>query len=261
MRWIRYDRAGAPRCGQIDGDTVREIDGTPWGEHAFNGQRTPLAGLALLPPVIPPTFYAAGVNYRRHLMSAAAARGEAYVPPTQSHIGYRAVNALVGDGAAIEIPPDSSGKVQFEGELVVVIGTRAKHLAEGDAMSCVFGYTIGNDVSERVWQKADRTFWRSKNADTFKPMGPWIETDVALSPMTTTIRLNGKVVSEFDTSDMVFGIAKTIAEITRYITLVPGDVIWMGTDDPNLDMVPGDDVEVAITGLGTLRNPVRLAAR
>jgi len=121
----------------------------------------------------------------------------------------------------------------------------------------VFGYTIGNDVSEREWQKADRTLWRAKNSDTFKPMGPWIETDVALSPMTTTVRLNGKEVAAFDTSDMLFGVAATIAEITRYNTLVPGDVIWMGTDDPTLDMVAGDTVEVEITGVGKLVNPVR----
>ena len=90
-------------------------------------------------------------------------------------------------------------------------------------------------------------------------MGPWIETDVALSPMATTVRLNGAVVSTFDTHDMVFGVAETIVEIARYITLVPGDMIWMGTDDPTLDMVAGDTVEVEISGIGVLRNPARAA--
>jgi 2-keto-4-pentenoate hydratase/2-oxohepta-3-ene-1,7-dioic acid hydratase in catechol pathway len=151
--------------------------------------------------------------------------------------------------------------VQFEGELVAVIGRKARHLAERDALSCVFGYTIGNDVSEREWQRADRTMWRAKNADTFKPMGPWIETDVDLDAMSTTVRLNGTVVSTFDTNDMVFGVAATISEITRYITLYPGDVIWMGTDDPTLDMVAGDMVEVEISGIGVLRNPVVAAAQ
>lgn len=257
MRWVRYARDGAARCGFVDGSQVREIEGEPWGTAKETAVRVPLAGLRLLPPVIPPTFYAAGVNYRKHLMSAAAKRGEPYVPPTQSHIGYRAVNALVGDGDAIVIPRDSCGKLQFEGELVAVIGRGGKHIREADALSHVFGYTIGNDVSEREWQKADRTLWRAKNTDTFKPMGPWIETDVALSPMTTTIRLSGKVVSEFDTNDMIFGVAKTIAEIARYITLVPGDMIWMGTDDPTLDMVAGDVCEVEISGIGVLRNPVK----
>ena len=261
MRWVRYERDGGPRFGMVEGERVIEVSGDPFSAHAPTGRSLALASLRLLPPVIPPTFYAAGVNYRRHLQSAAAKRGEPYTAPTQSHIGYRAANALIGDGEAIEIPADSCGRVQFEGELVAVIGRKARHLSERDALSCVFGYTIGNDVSEREWQRADRTMWRAKNADTFKPMGPWIETDVDLASMTTTVRLNGAVVSTFDTNDMVFGVAATISEITRYITLYPGDVIWMGTDDPTLDMVAGDTVKVEISGIGVLRNPVVAATR
>src|SRR5690606_9744836 len=107
-----------------------------------------------------------------------------------------------------------------------------------------------------TWQRADRTLWRAKNADTFKPMGPWIETGVDLEALTTTVRLNGKEVSRFKTNDMIFGVAATIAAITRYITLYPGDIVWMGTDEPTLDMVPGDTVEVEIDGIGILRNPI-----
>ena len=142
------------------------------------------------------------------------------------------------------------------GELVAVVGRKAKNLTEEDALSCLLGWTIGNDVSERTWQKADRTFWRSKNTDTFKPMGPWVETDVDLASMETRIRLNGREVSRFRTGDMLFGIADYLCEMSRYLTLVPGDVLWMGTEDPSLDMVPGDTVEVSISGIGTLTNPV-----
>jgi 2-keto-4-pentenoate hydratase/2-oxohepta-3-ene-1,7-dioic acid hydratase in catechol pathway len=121
-------------------------------------------------------------------------------------------------------------------------------------MSCVFGYTIGNDVSERTWQRGDRGLWRAKNADTFKPMGPWIETDADLDKMETTVRLNGKVSNHFKTNDMVFGIPQFIAEMTKYFTLWPGDVIWMGTDGTSPDLKAGDVVEIDITGIGTLRN-------
>ena len=138
----------------------------------------------------------------------------------------------------------------------MVIGRKARHLSQADALSCIFGYTIGNDVSERTWQKSDRTFWRSKNSDTFKPMGPWIETDVDLDSLVTTVKLNGAEVSRFKTNDMIFGIAEYISVMTRNLTLYPGDVIWMGTDDPTLDMVAGDTVEIGIEGLGELRNPV-----
>ena len=129
-----------------------------------------------------------------------------------------------------------------------------KHLTEANAMTCVFGYTIGNDVSERTWQKADRGLWRSKNADTFKPMGPWIETDVDIGGMETVIRVNGKETGRFSTGDMIFGVVPFIVELTKYFTLWPGDVIWMGTDGASPDIRAGDVVEIDITGIGTLRN-------
>jgi len=185
---------------------------------------------------------------------AARMLGEAPNIPQRPDMGYRAVNALIAHGESVVIPRDAT-KVQYEAELAVVIGRRAKHLSEADALSCVFGYTIGNDVSERGWQKSDRTFWRSKNTDTFKPMGPWIETDADLEAMETVVRLNGTETLRFRTNDMLFGIARYISTMTRYLTLHPGDVIWMGTDGASPDLVPGDAVEIDITGIGTLRNP------
>jgi 2-keto-4-pentenoate hydratase/2-oxohepta-3-ene-1,7-dioic acid hydratase in catechol pathway len=135
-----------------------------------------------------------------------------------------------------------------------VIGKRARNLTEAEALSCVLGYSIGNDVSERAWQKSDRTLWRAKNADTFKPMGPWIETSVDLDRLETRVRVNGRETTRFATNAMIFGVATYIATISRYITLHPGDVLWMGTDGTSPDLVAGDTVEVEITGIGTLRN-------
>jgi 2-keto-4-pentenoate hydratase/2-oxohepta-3-ene-1,7-dioic acid hydratase in catechol pathway len=124
----------------------------------------------------------------------------------------------------------------------------------------VLGYTIGNDVSERVWQKSDRTLWRAKNCDTFKPMGPWIETEVDLQALETRIRRNGEETLRFPTNDMIFGVATYLSTMSRYLTLYPGDVVWMGTDGSSPDLVANDVVEVEITGLGTLRNPFIAAA-
>ncbi len=163
-------------------------------------------------------------------------------------------------GQNVVIPRDAT-KVQYEGEIVVVVGRTARHLTEADALSCVFGYTIGNDVSERNWQKEDRTLWRGKNTDTFKPMGPWIETDVDLDAMETIVRLNGTETLRFPTNHMLFGIQRFIATMTRYVTLHPGDVIWMGTDGSSPDLKPGDVVEIELTGIGTLRNPFVLEDR
>ncbi|ODU66297.1 MAG: 2-keto-4-pentenoate hydratase, partial [Lautropia sp. SCN 66-9] len=168
--------------------------------------------------------------------------------------GYRAHNELIAHGESVMIPADATEQVHYEGELVVVIGKRAKHLSEADALSCVLGYTIGNDVSERSWQRADRTFWRSKNTDTFKPMGPWIETDFDLDKAYTTVRVDGEVKSRFRTGDMLFGIATFISAMTQYLTLWPGDVIWMGTDGTSPDLRSGQTVDVTIDGIGTLSN-------
>jgi 2-keto-4-pentenoate hydratase/2-oxohepta-3-ene-1,7-dioic acid hydratase in catechol pathway len=260
MRWVRYEAPGesVPHFGSLDesGERIREITGDLFGAQQPSGRTFAMKDVKLLAPIVPPTFYAAGVNYPTHFRTAAEKAGKPITYPKQIDIGYRANNALIGQGEAIVVPKDSSGKVQFEGEIVVVIGKKVKHLTEANALDCVFGYTIGNDVSERSWQASDRTFWRGKNADTFKPMGPWIDTDVKLDALTTIIRLNGKEESRFATNSMIFGIAKTLATMTRYLTLYPGDIVWMGTDDPTRDMVPGDVVEVEITGLGVLRNPV-----
>jgi 2-keto-4-pentenoate hydratase/2-oxohepta-3-ene-1,7-dioic acid hydratase in catechol pathway len=256
MRWIRYEHAGKTAYGILEDERVVPVEGSPFGSYRQAGGPLPRSAVRLLPPVIPPTFYAAGINYSKHITEAASLLGKTVDIPKKPDIGYRAANALIGEGEPIVIPRNSSGKIQYEGELVAVIGKKAKHLSESEALSCVLGYTIGNDVSERSWQASDRTFWRAKNTDTFKPMGPWIETDVALDAMLTKVHLNGKKVAEFQTNEMVFGIATFISAMTQYLTLYPGDVIWMGTDSPTLDMVAGDTVAVEITGIGTLTNPV-----
>ena len=119
------------------------------------------------------------------------------------------------------------------------------------------GYTIGNDVSERTWQGNDRTLWRAKNTDTFKPMGPWIETDVNPEDMTTTVKVNNEIQDQFKTNNMIFGITEYLCNMTKYLTLHPGDVVWMGTDDVPIDIKDGDIVDIEITGIGTLSNPVK----
>ncbi len=244
MRWIRFTTAGRTVYGILEGNQITEVGGDPFKGYERTQRLHALADVKIEIPVIPPTFYCAGKNYASHSADI----------PTKPDIGYRANNALIAHNENIVIPADATENVKYEGELVVVIGRRTKHLSEKDAMSCVLGYTIGNDVSERAWQRADRTFWRSKNSDTFKPMGPWIETDVDLDAMETIVRLNGKEDMRFKTNNMVFGIARYISAMTRYLTLYPGDVIWMGTNGLPPNVKAGDVVEIEITGIGTLRN-------
>ena len=255
MRWIRFTAGGRTAYGIVDGEQVAEVSGDPFAGYEPTSRRHALGAVKIEVPVIPRTFYCAGLNYGAHVIEQAQKRGIAPEFPTQPDIGYRANNALIAHGEPVVIPHDASDKVQYEGELVVVIGKRAKHLSEADALACVLGYTIGNDVSERSWQRSDRTLWRAKNTDTFKPMGPWIETEARLDAMETIVRVNGRETIRFPTNDMLFGVAKYLSTMSRYLTLYPGDVVWMGTDGASPDLASGDVVEVEITGIGALANP------
>ena len=256
MKWCRFESGGGAAYGVIEGDTVTEVTGSPFGAHARTSTTIPLNRTKLLVPVIPPTFYAAGVNYREHVTEIAHRRGVPPQFPPQADVGYRASNALVANDEPIVIPKDATEQVQYEGELVVVIGRRCKRVSEAQAFDCVFGYTIGNDVSERVWQSGDRTLWRGKNTDTFKPMGPWIVTGLDPDALRVTIRLNGKEMFSYAVKDAIFGVRQFISRMSQYLTLHPGDVLWMGTDGATENMKDGDVVEVEIPGIGVLRNPV-----
>ena len=213
----------------------------------------------LPPPVIPGNFYAAGLNYRAHI-EWANSRGGNYKVPEQADIGYRSNNALIGSGHEIVIPADSRGPVEYEGELVAVMGRTAKNVSEREALDYVRGYTLGNDVSERSWQKSDRTLWRAKNADTFKPMGPRIVPGIDPMNQVIEVRINGRTVSSYNTKGMIFSVAQYISRMSRYVTLHPDDVIWFGCDGPTVPVLQdGDLVEVANAAIGVLANRVRQA--
>lgn len=206
-------------------------------------------------------FYAAGLNFRAHVEWANARHGGNYKVPAQADIGYRSPNALILSGEDIVIPQDAPGPVEFEGELVAVIGKEIKNVSEKDALQCVAGYTLGNDVSERSWQKGDRTLWRAKNSDSFKPMGPVIVGGIDPMAQTIEVRVNGKTASSYNTCDMIFGVAHFISRMSRYLTLHRGDVIWFGCDGPTVPALqPGDLVEVVNERIGVLANRVTRAA-
>ncbi|MEC7836531.1 MAG: fumarylacetoacetate hydrolase family protein [Chloroflexota bacterium] len=259
MKWVRYQADDGVFYGVLGGDIITKTIGSPFTEFESTNQQISLDEVRILPPVIPKTFYAAGINYKKHVLEAAALLNREPNLPEKADIGYRANNAIIGHGDAIVIPKDATDKIHYEAELVVVIGKTAKNVPIQDSLQYVLGYTVGNDVSERTWQASDRTLWRAKNTDTFKPMGPWIETEADLNQMVTTVRLNGEETISFQTNDMIFGVEKYISEITKYLTLHPGDVIWMGTDGTSKNMKNGDVCEIEISGVGTLSNPVTRA--
>ncbi|WP_169543971.1 fumarylacetoacetate hydrolase family protein [Sneathiella aquimaris] len=256
MRFLRFKKDGETVYGLLEGAQVYELTGSIFSDYKKTGEIFELEDVELDIPVVPRTFYAAGLNYQTHLEKMSVAVGLDASAPGAPDIGYRANNALTAHNEPVVIPADATDQVHYEGELVVVIGKQGKYLTPETAMDIVFGYTIGNDISERSWQKSDKTMWRSKNTDTFKPMGPWIETDVDLKTMETIVRLNGKEQICFQTNRMITGIVPYLVHMTNYLTLYPGDVIWMGTEGTSPNLLDGDVVEVELTGIGTLRNPV-----
>ncbi len=257
IKWCRIELDGRPAFGIVEGGEVALVDAPPYENHARTGKRVPLASAKLLPPVMPPNFYAAGINYRDHIEWANKHLGMSLKPPAQADIGYRSANALIGSGADIVIPRDSKGPIHFEGELVAVIGKLTKNIPEEKALECVAGYTLGNDLSERSFQKSDRTLWRAKNIDTFKPMGPVVVSGIDPTDQTITVRVNGKDATSYSTKGAIFSLQHFIARMSAYLTLHPGDVIWLGCDGPTLpDLQPGDLVEVVNDAIGVLSNRV-----
>ena len=256
VTWCRLETAAGPTYGLVEGDRIALVEGSPFATFRKTGQFTPVALARLLVPVVPPTFYAIGSNYHDHVVKMAQAHGRKPLFYDKPRVGYRANSALIASGEDIVKPADAGEAFQYEGELVAVIGRKARRVSREEAVECIFGWTIGNDVSERNWQATDPTNIRCKNADTFKPMGPWIVQGVDPAHMQTQVRLNGVTVHSFPTGAMLFDAAAVISEISKYNTLVPGDVIWLGTDDKPLDMKPGDELEIEISGIGVLRNRV-----
>ena len=261
MIWCRFqtgENSAQPKTsfGIVEEGRVTEVWGNPLEDYAVSNHIYSLDEVKLLAPIRPGMLYAAGPNYRGHVEGMAARRGAPPTYPDRPSPNYRSVHAIIGTEENIVVPGESSGTVQPEGQLAVVIGRKARNVPVSEAIDHVFGYTIGNDISQRPWQQADRTMFRGKNCDTWKPMGPWIVTDLDPKGFRIIVRHNGQVWEDFSSADQIWDTATWISELSKYATLHPGDVLWMGTEGADGDMVPGDTIEVEISGIGTLRNYV-----
>lgn len=228
--------------------------------------------------VAPSKIVAIGLNYRAHVAespSILAARATGKVDPSSAApdeptvpiLFVKTPNVLVAPGAPIVIPTSflresgiAAPRTDYESELAVIIGKRCKDVAESEALGYVYGYTCFNDVSQREVQNGDRSgWWRGKSFDSFGPIGPAVLPASAVAdPQAFAIRgrLNGKVVQEATTGDMIFGVPRLIAYISRNVTLEEGDIIATGTPSGVGPLKDGDVFEVEIDGIGTLRNPV-----
>ena len=253
MKMLRYSADDEVRFGILEEDgTIRQMTSCPWDSMEESGETTHLDNVRVLAPIGRPRLIGVGLNYLAH------AEEGGQTPPDQPMLFMLPSTAILDPEEAI-VYPKQGQNVHYEGELTVIMGKKARRVSEAEALDCVLGYTCGNDVSERVIQAnemANGCMLIGKGFDTFKPIGPYIATGLNSTNLELTTRLNGEVKQHTNTDDLIFSVAQLIAYISDAITLLPGDVIMTGTPSGVGPVQPGDVVEIEISGVGVLRNPV-----
>ena len=238
MRYARFRVDGVDYSGTVEADDA-----------VAPGLRKPLAGVALLAPCLPSKIVCVGRNYAEH----AGEMGNDV--PKEPLLFFKPPSAVLDPNAAI-VYPRQSARVDFEGELGVVMGRRCRNILRAAALDYVLGYTVVNDVTARDLQNSDGQWARAKGFDTFAPIGPWIVSDLDWRNVQISTRLNGDLKQEASTLSMIFDVPALIEYISAAFTLEPGDVIATGTPSGVGPMSPGDTVTVEIEGLGALTNPI-----
>jgi 2-keto-4-pentenoate hydratase/2-oxohepta-3-ene-1,7-dioic acid hydratase in catechol pathway len=245
-KYARFRVGQTTSYGIVEGDRIRRLSGR-FGAWEKTQDTYSLAEVTLVAPTRPSKVLAAAGNYKSHMGTTPLFKNPEFF--------YKPPSCIVAEGAKIVLPRDSK-QVDYEGELVIVIGRRAQNVSTGEALSYVLGVTCGNDVSARDWQKNDRQWWRAKGADTFGPCGPYIVSGINYDDLLLQTRVNGELKQKTRTKELIFGVAEMVSFASRYVTLEPGDLIYTGTSGTTSALKPGDVVEVELEGVGILRNPV-----
>lgn len=254
MKIVRFLEQGAACYGILEGGMIRSLEGSPYDGVRFAAQPAiPLKGLRLITPVEPTKILAVGLNYRDHALEM----GEAL--PAEPTIFMKPLSCLVGDGDTVRLPSILTRRVDYEAELVAVMGRRAQNISEAEARDYILGYTCGNDVSARDIQQQGKQWDFCKGADTFGPVGPWIETELDAGNLDIRMRVNGELRQHSNTNQLVFSVPFLVSFLSRWMTLEAGDIIFTGTPSGVGPLSHGDVMEVEIQGLGILRNPVTKA--
>jgi len=247
--YIRFRRPGGETgAGLLDGDSISVIEEPFWEQTSKTGETIALRDVRLLPPSEPRSIICVGLNYSSHLRGRPAPS-----PPT---LFFKPLSSIAGPDDEI-ILPEGAGRVDPEGEIVVVIGKTLSRASREKALAGIFGYTCGNDVSAREWQRADGQWWRAKGADTFGIFGPSIVTGLAHDGIEFRTRVNGEEVQHARSDELILDIPEIVRYVSAVMTLVPGDIIYTGTPGEPQPLKPGDVVEVEVGGAGVLRNRVR----
>lgn len=252
MRIARFSKGDKVAFGAVEEDdqVIAEIAGHPFGGIKFTGQRYPMAEVRLVAPMLPSKIIAIGKNYADH------AREMGAEPPEEPVVFLKPSTSVIGPGESIAYPVKLSQRVDYEGELAVVIGRLCREVPVERAQDVVFGYTCANDVTARDLQAKDGQWGRAKGFDSFCPLGPWIETTLDPADLALTTTLNGELRQSGRTSQLLHDVPTLIAYVSAVMTLLPGDIILTGTPAGVGPMSVGDEVSVSIEGIGTLTNRV-----
>jgi 2-keto-4-pentenoate hydratase/2-oxohepta-3-ene-1,7-dioic acid hydratase in catechol pathway len=235
--------------GIVEGHTVAELSGELWGPRDRTGRTWDLSAIRLLPPTRPSKIVCMGRNYVEHAAEMGAE------PPKQPVIFLKPPSSVIGPEEPI-VMPRLSERVEYEGEIAVVVGRRCRLERQKDARPYILGYTCFNDVTARDLQRLDGQWTRGKSFDTFCPFGPVVETDLNLQEAQLETYVNGEKRQSARGREMIFSMDVILNWIAQVMTLEPGDVIATGTPSGVGRLKAGDVVEVSVSGIGTLRNPV-----
>jgi 2-keto-4-pentenoate hydratase/2-oxohepta-3-ene-1,7-dioic acid hydratase in catechol pathway len=258
MKLIRFVYQAKIQYGILEGEIIRVIAGDIFSEWEKTADCFSLDEVRLLAPICPPNIIAIGMNYRRH------AEELNFKIPEAPVLFLKATSSLAGPDEPVILPKPVPDEVDYEAELVIVIGKKARRISREDVLDYVLGYTCGNDVSARDCQfRLDQQWARGKSFDTFAPLGPVIQTELDPSDCRIISRLNGRIMQDSSTKDLIFNVPALVSYCSHNMTLLPGTVIMTGTPEgvgykrqPPVFLKPGDMIEVEIEGIGTLKNPV-----
>ncbi|WUH96979.1 fumarylacetoacetate hydrolase family protein [Spirillospora sp. NBC_00431] len=251
MRIARFSTDEGMSFGVVEENTVAAIAAHPFGDLTFTGQSLPLADVRLLAPILPSKVIAIGKNYAGHVREMGGA-----VPPAEPVVFSKPSTAVIGPGEAVAYPQKLSERVDFEGELAVVIGRMCREVPASRAAEVILGYTCANDVTARDLQTKDGQWTRAKGFDTFCPIGPWIETEADPADLAITTTVNGEVRQDARTSLLLHGVPALVEYVSQVMTLLPGDVILTGTPAGVGPLEIGDEVTVTVENVGSLTNRV-----
>ena len=273
MKIARIEVAGRITHALVEETTYRVIEGDLFDANGSDANGSDANGFGsidatgpvvsfeegrLLAPVVPPQIIAIGLNFRKHAVESGMAIPEAPL------VFVKTCNTVTGPGEPILLPAMAPEEVDYEAELVIVIGKKAKNVSREDVADTILGYTCGNDVSARDCQlKLDKQWARGKCFDTFAPIGPWIATGLDGDNLDIRLTVNDKVMQDSNTSDLIFSCTELVSYLSRCMTLYPGSIIMTGTPsgvgmgrDPHTYLKEGDTVTVEIEGIGSLTNRV-----